>query len=321
MKAAVVNKFGGYEALEYQDVPTPEPGPDDVLIKIEAAGLNRADLGTRAGAGRYTEQDLPLIMGFEFAGTAAAVGANVQDILVGQRVVADPGVGGYGEYGLAKHYQARPIPDGVDAVTAASLPVIFLTAWCGMVDTAGLKAEDRVLIQAGGSGVGVAAIQIAKHLGARVITTAGSDEKCRRLHDLGADETINYTKQDFLQETMRLTGGRGADLVLEMVGGDVFTKSVEALAPGGRLVTIGRAGGPVPEPLPTPEGKSVQRFGITGYLNEHPEAYKQLDTFMQLVKEGTFKAIIDRTYPLAQAVEAQQRLEGRDHFGKIVLTM
>ncbi|MSQ28754.1 MAG: NAD(P)H-quinone oxidoreductase [Dehalococcoidia bacterium] len=320
MKAVRIHKFGGEEVLEYEDAPDPQPGRDDVLVKVEAAGLNRADLGTRDGTGRYTEKDLPMIMGFEFAGTVAAVGSNVTDFQPGQRVVADPGRGGYAEYALAKHYQTRPVPDGLDAATAAAMPAVFLTAYHCMVSHAGLKADDRVLIQAGGSGVGVAAIQIAKHLGARVITTAGSDEKCRRLHDLGADETINYTRQDFVQEVNRLTGGRGVDLVLEMVGGAVFDKSLEVLAPGGRLVTIGRAGGPVPEPLPTIEGRSITRFGITAHLTQNLEGYKALDQFMALVRDKRMQVCIDRTYPLAKVAEAHRRLEGREHFGKVVLT-
>ena len=320
MKAVRIHKFGGEEVLQYEDAPTPQPGPDDVLVRVEAAGLNRADLGTRAGTGRYTEKDFPLIMGFEFAGTVAAVGANVKGFHTGQRVAADPGLGGYAEYALAKHYQTRPIPDGVDSATAAAMPAVFLTAFHCMVTHAGLKGSDRVLIQAGGSGVGVAAIQIAKHLGARVITTAGSDEKCRRLHDLGADETINYTRQDFVQEVNRLTGGRGVDLVLEMVGGEVFDKSLEVLAPGGRLVTIGRAGGPVPDPLPSVEGRAITRFGITAHLSQNPDGYKALDQFMALVRDKLMQVCIDRTYPLAQAAEAHRRLEGREHFGKVVLT-
>ncbi len=187
-----------------------------------------------------------------------------------------------------------------------------------------MKASDRVLIQAGGSGVGIAAIQIAKHLGARVITTAGTDDKCRRLHDLGADEIINYTVKDFKKEVLQLTGGRGTDVVLEMVGGDVYTKSLEVLAPNGRLVSIGGAAGagPTPDSLPTlTEGRKVSRFSITSHLSSHPEAFTQLDTFLGLVQEKKFQVVIGRTFPLAEVRAAQRHLEGREHFGKVVLTI
>lgn len=320
MQAIRIHRFGGEEVMQYEEAPVPEIAPDGVLIKIEAAGLNRADLSSRDGSGRYTEKDLPLILGFEFAGTVAAVGPQATGFTVGQRVVADPGLGGYAEYGVARNHQVRPVPDELDTATAAAMPVVFLTAFHAMVTQAGMKEGDRVLIQAGGSGVGVAAIQIARHVGARVFTTAGGDAKCRRLHDLGADETINYTRQDFVQEVRRLTGGRGVDIVLEMVGGDVFTRSLEVLAPGGRLITIGRAGGPIPDPLPAIEGKSVSRFGISGFLGQNPEGYRALDPYLELVRDKRMQMPVDRIYPLARVADAHQRLQGRDRFGKVLLT-
>ncbi len=323
MKAIRIHQFGPTEeVLQYDDAPVPQPGPKELLVKVEAAALNRADLGLRKGTYRIDPKDLPVIPGREFAGTVVNVGSEVPGFHVGQRVVAQPGLGGYAEYAVAKASQTRPVPDGVDSVLAAAMPTVFLTSWFALVEDAKMKSADKVLIQAGGSGVGIAAIQIAKHGGARVITTAGTDEKCSRLRELGADETINYTINDFRQEVHRLTAGRGVDVVLEMVGGEVYNKSLEVLAPGGRLVSIGGAVGPIPDTPPAlAEGRKASRFSITNYLNSHPEAFNRLDAFLLLVRDKKFQVVIDRTFPLKEARAAQRYLEGREHFGKIVLTM
>lgn len=323
MKAILIHQFGPTEeVLQYEDVPTPVPGPQELLVKVEAASLNRADLGLRRGSYRVSPEALPLIPGREFAGTVAATGSEVQGLQMGQRVVAQPGLGGYAEYAVAKTFQTRPVPQGVESVAAAAMPTVFLTAWFALVEDGKIGLGKQVLIQAGGSGVGTAAIQVAKYLGARVFTTAGTNEKCRRLHELGADETINYSVKDFRQEVVRLTGGRGVDVVLEMVGGDVYTKSLEVLAPGGRLVSIGGAVGPIPDSPPAlTEDRKATRFSITNYLNARPEAFHQLETFLDLVRQKKFSVIIDRTFPLAEARAAQRYLEGREHFGKVVLTM
>ncbi|MFQ5849514.1 MAG: zinc-binding alcohol dehydrogenase family protein [Candidatus Binatia bacterium] len=323
MKAIRIHQFGPTEeVLQYEDVPLPFPGAQELLVKVEAASLNRADLGLRRGSYRVAPEDLPIIPGRELAGTVASVGSEVQGFQVGQRVVSQPGKGGYAEYAVAKTVQTLPVPEGVESVAAAAMPTVFLTAWFALVEDAGMRLGDQVLIQAGGSGVGIAAIQIAKHVGAKVITTAGTDEKCRRLHRLGADETINYTVKDFAQEVLRFTRGQGADIVLEMLGGGVYTKSLEVLAPGGRLVSIGGAVGPVPDsPSSLTEGRRASRFSITSHLLSHPEDFKQLDTFLGLVREQRFQVVIGRTFPLEEARAAQRYLEGREHFGKVVLTM
>ncbi|MCZ6624870.1 MAG: zinc-binding dehydrogenase [Deltaproteobacteria bacterium] len=323
MKAIRIHRFGPTEeVLQYEDIPTPEPGSQEVLVKVEAASLNRADLGLRRGSYRVRPEDLPLIPGREFAGTVAAIGSGVQDFQLGQRVVAHPGMGGYAEYATVRVSKSRPVPEGVESVVAAAMPTVFLTAWFALTEDGKIKSGDQVLIQAGGSGVGIAAIQIARHAGAQVITTAGTDEKCRRLHTLGANEAINYTVQDFKKEVLRLTGNRGVDVVLEMVGGEVYTKSLEVLAPGGRLVSIGGAVGPVPDPPPLlREGRKSSRFSITSYLSSHPEAFNQLDAFLGLVQDNKLQVVIGRTFPLEEARAAQRYLEGREHFGKVVLTI
>ena len=323
MKAIRIHQFGLTEdVLQYEDVSIPEPGPNEILIKVEAASLNRADLGQRKGSYRVAPEELPLIPGREFAGTVTKVGEGVQEYQLGQRVLAYPGKGGYAEYATARISQVRPVPNGVDSASAAAVPTVFLTAWFGLLTDGALKAGEWLLIQAGSSGVGTAAIPIAKYLGAQVITTAGSEEKCKRLRALGADETIDYTTKDFVAEVKRITNGRGVDVVLEMVGGDVYKNSVEVLAPRGRLVSIGGAAGPIPDPPPTlSEGRKATRFSITNHLKAHREDFKQVDMFLKLIGEKKFQVTIGKTFPLSEARAAQRHLEGREHFGKVVLTM
>jgi NADPH:quinone reductase len=361
MKAVRIHDFGSAEVLQYEEVPIPEPGPDELLIKVETASLNRADLALRKGAYRMAPEKLPIIPGREFAGAIAKLGAAIQEFEVGQRVVACPGKGGYAEYALAKISETLPIPDGVDTAAAAAMPTVFLTAWFALVTDGKLKAGEWVLVQAGSSGVGIAAIQIAKHLGAKVIATSSSDEKCKRLRQLGADEAIDYTKQGLFTEVMRITTPsesrdryqerlnpdvmegvnvlrglgidpaarrrqfppyRGVDVVLEMIGGDIYQKSLQVLAPGGRLVSLGGAFGPVPDPPPSlADGRKASRFSLTNHLREKAEDFRQLANLLELVEEKKLQVIIDRSFPLAEARDAQRHLEGRGHFGKVVLKM
>jgi NADPH2:quinone reductase len=354
--------------LQYEEVPIPEPGPNEHLIKVEAASLNRADLALTKGTYRIAPEELPVIPGREFAGTVVKLGAGVQEFKVGQRVVSYTGTGGYAEYALAKVSETLPVPDGVDSASAAAMPTVFLTAWFGLLTDGKLKAGDWVLVQAGSSGVGIAAIQIAKHLGAKVIATSSGDDKCKRLRKLGANEAIDYTKQGFVAEIMRITGPaetrdqadhhqerlhpdvregvnwlhdwgivpaeipaarrrpfpmyRGVDVVLEMIGGDIYRKSLEVLAPGGRLVSLGGVFGAVPDPAPAlTDGRKASRFSITNYLKAKPENFRELVNLLNLVQEKKFQVIIDRSFPLAEARAAQRHLEGRGHFGKVVLKM
>jgi NADPH:quinone reductase-like Zn-dependent oxidoreductase len=323
MKAIRIHNFGPTEeVLKYEDVPVPEPKAGQVLIKVEAASLNRADLGLRKGTYRISPDALPVIPGREFSGTAAKLGANVSEFSVGQRVVAYPSLGGYAEYATANTSEVRPIPEGVTSAQAAALPTVFLTAWFGLLTDGNLKAGEWLLVQGGSSGVGTAAIQIAKHLGAKVMTTTGTEEKARRLRKLGADVTIDVSENDFLPEVMRVTDNRGVDVVLEMIGGEVYQKSLQALAPGGRLLSIGGAFGAIPETPPAlTDGRKATRFSITNYLKAKPQDFKQLDEILKLVAEKKFQVVIDKSFPLAETRAAQRYLEGRDHFGKVMLTM
>jgi NADPH2:quinone reductase len=323
MKAIRIHKFGDTEdVLQYEDVPVPEPKTDEVLIKVEAAALNRADLSLRKGAYRISPDALPVVPGRELAGTVSKLGTDVAQFTVGQRVVGYPSLGGYAEYAVAKTAEVRPVPDGVTSAQAAALPTTFLTAWFGLLTDGKLKSGEWLLIQGGSSGVGVAAIQIAKHFGAKVIATSGSEVKCRRLRTLGADVTIDVSENDFVTEALRVTNNRGVDVVLEMIGGEVYQKSLQALAPGGRLVSIGGAFGPVPDPPPAlTEGRIATRFSITNYLKSKPEDFKQLDTILKLVHEKKFDPGIGKSFPLAETRAAQRYLAGREHFGKVMLTM
>ena len=323
MKAIRIHQFGQSEdVLKYEDVPVPEPKAGEVLIKVEAASLNRADLGLRKGTYRIAADALPVIPGREFAGTIAKLGAGVNEFTVGQRVVGYPSLGGYAEYASAKTSEVRTVPDGVMSAQAAALPTASLTAWFGLQTDGNLKSGEWLLVQGGSSGVGVAAIQIAKHLGANVIATSGNELKCGRLRTLGADVAIDVSEDDFVAEVLRITNNRGVDVVLEMIGGEVYQKSLRVLAPGGRLFSIGGAFGPVPDPPPTlTEGRKATRFSITNYLKAKPEDFKQLDTILKLVQDKKFDAGIGKTFPLAETRAAQRYLEGREHFGKVMLTM
>ena len=323
MKAIRIHQFGPSEdVLQYEDVPVPEPQAGEILIKVEAASLNRADLGLRKGTYRISADSLPIIPGREFAGTIERMGSGVNEYQAGQRVVAYPSLGGYAEYALAKASEVRPIPDAVTSSQAAALPTAFLTAWFGLKTDGNLKAGDWLLVQGGSSGVGTAAIQIAKHWGAKTIVTTGSEEKAHRLRKLGADATIDVSQYDFLPEIMRVTGNRGVDVVLEMIGGEVYQKSLQALAPGGRLFSIGGAFGAIPDPPPAlSEGRKATRFSITNYLKAKPDDFKQLDEVLKLVAEKKFQVVIGKTFPLAETRAAQRYLEGREHFGKVMLTM
>jgi len=323
MKAIRIHQFGPSEdVLQYEDVSVPEPKAGEVLIKVEAASLNRADLSLRKGAYRISPDQLPVIPGREFAGTVEKLGTSVNEFKVGQRVVAYPSLGGYAEYAVAKTAEVRPVPDGVTSAQAAALPTAFLTAWFGLKTDGSLRTREWLLVQGGSSGVGTAAIQIAKHWDAKLIATTGSEEKARRLRKLGADVTIDVSQNDFLQEAMRATDNRGVDVVLEMIGGEVYQKSLQALAPGGRLVSIGGAFGAIPDAPPAlTEGRKATRFSITNYLKAKPDDFKQLDEILKLVAEKKFQVVIGKSFALAETRAAQRYLEGREHFGKVMLTM
>ena len=322
MKAAVIHEFGDESVLKYEDVPDPTIGPEDVLVRVRAASVNRGDLGRRAGSYPGTPT-FPLIIGWDIAGDVVQTGPAVQNVQVGQRVVARLPQGGYAEMAVAPGSVAVPLPDAVSYDEAASLPVVFLTSWVALLDTAKLQAGETALVQAASSGVGMAGVQIAKQVaGAKVFTTAGTDEKVARARELGADVAINYTTTDFLAEVQRETGGRGVDVALDMVGGDVFSRSQQALAEGGRLVSVGRASGQAPE-VDTDLAEQKHQQVVTGWalptIRTPEQAAADLSRIVDLLARGKLKTIIDRVFPLSEAAEAHRYLAGRNQFGKVIL--
>lgn len=325
MKAVRIHEFGGENVLRYEDAPMPEPKAGEVLIKVAAVSMNRADLSRRAGSYRAAAAPaptFPMALGLDGAGVIEAVGEGVTDRSVGERVAFfGPS---YAEYTCVPAAATALAPDGLSLEVAACVPIIFMTAWyCLRGDATSLKDGETALIQAGGSGVGTAAIQIAKYTGAKVITTASTDEKCQKSLDLGADIAINYSTHDFVEEVKKATDGHGVNVVLESVGGEVYTKSLEAMAPGGRLVSIGRSAAPVPEV----EQKFLEEQKITAtpynvgaQRNTDPEGMiRDTEMILMFIDMGVFKVVIDRTFPLSEAAAAHRHLGERKAFGKVVL--
>ncbi len=321
MKAVLIEEYGGPEVLHYGDVPDPPLAAGSVLIEVRAAGINRGDLGRRSGEYGREPQSPPLIVGWEVAGVVREVGELVQNIRPGDRVVAIVESGGYAELVAPVAMAVVPIPESLNFEEAAGIPVVFLTAWFGLVRQAALRAGETALIQSGGSGVGMAGIQIAKNRGAKVITTAGSDEKLARARELGADETINYRTTDFADAIRAMTGGRGVDVVLESVGGQTLVKSIELLTPGGRLVSVGNS---AQEAAPVDASillsNDISLFGL--YLGSQLLTGGGLEDFRRVVDlcaQGELKVIIDRVLPLKEAAKGHQILIDRANFGKVIL--
>ena len=323
MKAAVIHEFGDESSLRYEEVPDPAIGAGEVLLQVRAASVNRGDFGRRRGGVAPAPLAQPLIIGWDVAGDIVALGPEVNGLRVGQRIVARLGGGGYAELAAVPASVAVPLPDQVSYDEAASLPVVYLTAWVALLDTAGLKAGETALVQSAGSGVGMAGVQIAKHVaGARVVTTAGSDEKVAKARALGADLAINYATQDLVAEVLRFTGGRGVDVALDMVGGEVFAQSQRALAEGGRLVSVGSSSGTPPQ-VDAALAERKRQTVVTGWglaRQRTPEqAAQELARIVQHVAEGRLKPVVDRVFPLSEAAEAHRYLASRAAFGKVLL--
>lgn len=323
MKAVRYHAFGGPEVLRWEEAPEPTVGAEDVLIDVQAAGVNFADLMRRSG--RYHGQDpLPARLGTEAAGTVRAVGERVTTLRPGARVLCRSTVPGcQAERVAVPAFQALAIPPSCSFVEAAAIPVAFLTAYHLLKTLAPLAPGETVLVQAAASGVGTVAVQLAKLWGARVFATASSAEKLLLAKRLGADETIDYVAGDFAAEVRRLTGGRGVDRVLECVGGEVLTRSLAALAPGGRLLVYGRASGALPA-LSADEifGRNLHVSGLNiggapWNLAQHRAA---LEECLALVEAGRVRPVVSAVFPLARVAEAHAHLAHRRAMGKVVLT-
>jgi NADPH2:quinone reductase len=325
MKAVVITHPGGPEVLQLEERPKPSFGPNEVLVKVVAAGINRPDVFQRKGnypppAG--APQDIP---GLEVAGTVAEVGTSVSRWKVGDKVCALITGGGYAEYCNVPEGQCLPVPGNLTFSEAASLPETFFTVWTNVFDRGKLQAGESLLVHGGSSGIGVAAIQMATVMGSTVYVTAGSDEKCKFCEDLGAAKAINYNMEDFTTVIAQLTNNKGVNVILDMIGGNYTPGNIQSLAEEGRLVMIN-----------TMKGKDVQvdlgqvmrkRLIITGSMLRSREiSFKaaiaqNLERYIwPLLASGKIKPVIHSVFPAAKAAEAHQLMENGEHMGKIVLS-
>lgn len=319
MKAIVFYENGGPEVLQLEDVPDPAPGPDEVLIRVKSVGVNFADHLMRIGA--YPGGDPPTIPGLEAAGLVEAVGPGVTSPKPGERVITWA-QRTYAELAVVPAWAVQPAPIGLTFDQLAAIPAVFGTAWHALVTRAQLQPGERVLAHAAGSGVGSAAIALAKQLGAWVLATAGQDWKLERARALGADAVVNYASQDLAAEVQRLTVGQGVHVVLEGIGKATFTDSVKSLASEGRLVIYGSPSGPRVE-LDTrlAIARNLTLYGMS--ITTSPAFRGTIEHFgreaLPWFASGRLAPIIDRVYPLAAAGEAHQRMMDRAQFGKLVL--
>jgi len=339
MKAVVIASHGGPEVLRYTEFSKPSIGPQDVLVRVRACALNHLDLWVRRGLpGRSVP--FPHILGSDISGEVAEVGENAQNARVGDKVLLAPGIscgqcepciagrdnfckdyvlfgstvdGGYAEFVKSPAANLIPIPAGLSFEEAAAVPLVFLTAWHMLFDRARLKPAEEVLVIAAGSGVGSAAVQIAKVTGARVIATAGSERKLAKAKELGADEALLHVGE-FAREVKRLTNGRGVDVVFEHVGAATWDQSVYSLAHGGRLVTCGATTG-----FETKINIGYLFARQLSILGSFMGPKSDLFAVLELFKRGLLKPVMDRVIPLEQAAEAHRHLENREQFGKVVL--
>jgi NADPH2:quinone reductase len=324
MTAIGIKAPGGPEALVPEARAVPVPGAGEILVKVAAAGVNRPDVMQRKGL-YPPPPGAPDIPGLEIAGEVAALGPDVQRWKVGDRVMALVVGGGYAEYCLAHASHALPLGE-LSMIDGAAIPETLFTVWHNMVERGRLKSGDTFLVHGGSSGIGTIAIQLAKALGAYVITTAGAAEKCEACRKLGADVAVNYKTEDFVAATKAATGGKGADVILDMVGGDYVARNYEAAAVEGRIVQIAFQGGPKSEVNfmrlmlkrlhhtgSTLRARSVADKGtIRGAVEKNA---------LPLIVAGKVKPVIYQTFPLAEAAAAHALMESSAHIGKIVLTL
>lgn len=320
MKAVRVHQYGGLEALTYEEVPIPEPAEGEVRVKIEAIGVNFIDIYHRIG--RY-QGTLPLTLGQEAAGTVDAVGPNVTDVKPGDRVAYGSVQGAYAEYAIAPAWRLVRIPAGVDARQAAAAMIQGMTAHYLALSTYPLKEGDTALVHAAAGGTGQLLVQVAKRRGARVIGTVSTEEKEKLAREAGADEVILYTQTDFETEVKRLTNRVGVDVVYDSVGKDTFDKSLNCLRRRGYMVLFGASSGAVPpldpQVLNAKGSLYLTRPFLAHYTADRAELLWRVNDLFSWIAAGELKVRIDKTFPLAQAAEAQRYLEGRQSKGKLLL--
>ncbi|MGI8900835.1 MAG: NAD(P)H-quinone oxidoreductase [Nocardioides sp.] len=324
MRAVIAPEPGGFDALVLTDRPDPEAGPGELVIDMTATAFNRADLLQRQG--HYAPPPgTSDVLGLECSGTIGSLGADVSGWAVGDEVCALLAGGGYAEKVLVPAGHVMPVPDGIDLVSAAALPEVACTVWSNVFMVAGLRPEETLLVHGGAGGIGTMAIQLAHALGARVITTAGSAEKLDVCRSLGADITIDYRQQDFVEEVRAATDGHGADVILDNMGASYLDRNLDALATEGRLVIIGMQGGAKGE-LDIAKLLSKRAAVISTGLRARPAAEKAaicaavVEHVWPLVAEGRVKPIVHASLPLDMVADAHRMMDESSHIGKIVLT-
>jgi putative PIG3 family NAD(P)H quinone oxidoreductase len=323
MKAILFDKPGDESVLYLGEAPDPTPGPDEVRLSVRACAVNRADLLQRQGLYPPPPGASP-ILGLECAGEVAEVGAGVSGWRVGDRAMALLAGGGYAEQVVVHAGSLLPVPAHFTWEQAASLPEVYLTVFLTVFQLGGLEKSGAVLVHGGGSGIGTACTQLAKLAGAVVVATAGSDEKCKRCLELGADAAVNYREGDFVAAAQQATGGRGVDVVLDSIGAPYLERNLAALAIGGRLVLIGLMGGAKAEiNLAALLGRRLSVIGST--LRARPAEEKAAlvaafrARFGDALERGALAPVVDRVLPLADAAEAHRAMKASEHFGKIAL--
>jgi putative PIG3 family NAD(P)H quinone oxidoreductase len=325
MRAVIAPDAGGPEQLTIVDLPDPVPGPGEVVLDVAAAGLNRADLLQRQGF-YPPPRGASDVLGMECSGTVSAVGPDVTGWSVGDQACALLAAGGYASKVAVPAGQVMPIPDGIDPVTAAALPETACTVWSNVFMIAGLQPDETILVHGGAGGIGTMAIQLASQLGSRVLTTAGTPEKRALCASLGADVTIDYREQDFVEVARETTDGYGTDVILDNMGAKYLGRNVEALAVAGRLVIIGMQGGSRGE-LDIATLLRKRGAVIATSLRARPPEGKAaicaavVENVWPLIAEGRVRPIVDRTIPLEEVRTAHEVMESGGHTGKILLTL
>jgi NADPH:quinone reductase len=323
MTAVEITRPGEPEVLKAAKRPLPQPGAGEVLIEVAAAGVNRPDVLQRRGLYEPPPgtTDIP---GLEVAGTVVAVGPSVTRWKAGERVCALVAGGGYAEYCPAPEGQCLPVPEGFSMVEAACVPETFFTVWTNVFQRGRLRGGESFLVHGGSSGIGTTAIQLAKAFGAKVFATAGSAEKCKACEALGADLAVNYKEEDFVEAIGKATGGRGVDVVLDMVGGDYIPRSIKVMAPDARHVSIAFLRGPKVELNVEPVMR--KRLTLTGstlrprsVAEKSAIAAELMEKVWPLLSAGKIKPVVYKTFPLAEAAQAHALMESSEHIGKIAL--
>jgi NADPH:quinone reductase len=321
MKAIRIDSYGSPEVMKLEDIPVPEPGEGEAVIKIAAAGVNFIDVYFRTGL--YKVPKLPYTPGQEGAGTVTAVGPGVKEVKVGDRVAYSGMTGSYAEYALVQSWRLVQLPANVSFEHGAAIMLQGMTAHYLSHSTFPLKPGHKALVHAGAGGVGLLLTQMARRLGATVFTTVGTEEKVRLSREAGANEVILYTKEDFEAEARRLNGGKGVDVVYDSVGASTFEKSLNALRPRGYMVLFGQSSGPVapfdPVILNTKGSLFLTRPSLAHYSSNREELLSRVTDLFGWIASGELKLRIGRTFPLAEAATAHRELEGRQTTGKVLL--